>query len=624
MPLRHDGPGFAGGSLMRVGRGVAALAVVTLGACTDTPDRAVERPNILWITSEDNGPFLGAYGDSLADTPHLDRLAERGTLYENAFATTPVCAPARFTLITGVYATTAGTEPMRSRHSIPGTIRFFPEYLREAGYHTTNNRKKDYNTVDRPEAWVESSETASYRTRDPGQPFFHVRNFTVTHESSLHDPLDTLIHDPAAMRIPPYHPPTETIKTDWAHYYDQVTKLDAMVGEVLDDLEAAGESENTIVFYFSDHGGVLGRSKRFMFESGLHVPLIVYVPPKYRDLAPSAARTDRLVSFIDFPKTVLSLAGIEPPDYMQGSAFLGAYQDPPRDHAYAYRGRMDERFDLVRTVRDAEYLYVRNFMPHRIYGQHLDYLWRAPSMRSWYEELLTGRLNEVQRRFFETKPAEELYHVPSDPHNVRNLADDPGHQEALARLRRAGADWRRAVRDLGFIPEETIDERRGSQSLYEAAREPAFLLEDIISTAELATRDAGDHLDVLADRLDHPDCAVRFWAATGFSVADTQPAGMRPALREHADDTCPAARTAIAEALYRYGDHETALSLLEQALHDDRLFVVLRALNTIASLDIDSLPASIADRLRQLERSTWEQPGNTDYVPHAASAIIDR
>jgi arylsulfatase A-like enzyme len=310
IPLRHDGHGVAVGSLMLVGRGAAALAVVTVGALTGTSDRAAERPNILWITSEDNGPFLGAYGDSRADTPNLDRLAERGTVYENAFATTPVCAPSRFTLITGLYANAAGTEHMRSSYPIPETIRFFPEYLREVGYHTTNNRKKDYNTVDRPQAWVESSETASYRTRNPGQPFFHVRNFTVTHESSLHDPIDTLTHDPEAMRIPPYHPPTEAIKTDWAHYYDQVTKLDAMVGEVLDDLEAAGEAENTVVFYFSDHGGVLGRSKRFMFESGLHVPLIVYVPPKYRDLAPDVARTDRLVSFVDFPKTVLSLAGI--------------------------------------------------------------------------------------------------------------------------------------------------------------------------------------------------------------------------------------------------------------------------------------------------------------------------
>ncbi len=610
--------------MTRLPLGIAAFAVVLLAGCGGEQERAGERPNILWITSEDNGPFLGAYGDSLADTPNLDRLAERGTVYENAFATTPVCAPARFTLITGVYANAAGTEHMRSTYPTPESIRFFPEYLRDAGYHTTNNSKKDYNTIDRPDAWVESSAEATYRTRARGQPFFHVRNLTVTHESSLHDPIDTLIHDPGAMRIPPYQPATDRVRIDWAHYYDQITKLDAMVGEVLDELEASGEADNTIVFYFSDHAGVLGRSKRFMFESGLHVPLIVYVPPKFRHFGPGTSRTGRLVSFVDFPKTVLSLAGIEPPDYMQGKAFLGAYQDEPRDYVYAYRGRMDERFDLVRTVRDEDYLYVRNFMPHRIYGQYLDYLWRAPSMRSWHEEFLAGRLNEVQRRFFETKPAEELYHVASDPDNVHNLTGDPAHRSILERLRQAGADWRRDVRDLGFVPEETIDERRGDRSLFEIARSPGFPLESIIGTAELATQNADEHLDVLAERLDHPDCAVRFWAATGFSVADVRPATMRAVLEAHTQDPCPATRTAVAEALYRYGDHATALTILEEALYDDRLFVVLRALNTISSLNVERLPPSMIERVRQLEQSTWEQTGNTDYVPHAASAILGR
>jgi len=603
---------------------VALVAVALIMGCNSGARLPSERPNILWITSEDNSPFLGAYGDSLADTPNLDRLAERGTVYENAFATTPVCAPARFTLITGLYANAAGTENMRSTFPIPENIRFFPEYLRDAGYHTTNNSKKDYNTVDRPQAWVESSGTASYGTRAPGQPFFHVRNFTVTHESSLHDPIDTLIHDPDRMLIPPYHPATEAIKTDWAHYYDQVTRLDAMVGEVLDELEASGEAENTIIFYFSDHGGVLGRSKRFLYESGLHVPLIVYVPPKYRHLAPGTARTDRLVSFVDFPKTVLSLAGIEPPASMQGTAFLGEYEEPLTEYVYAYRSRMDERLDLVRAVRDKDYLYVRNFLPHRIYGQHLDYLWRAPSMRSWHEEFLAGTLNETQQRFFQTKPAEELYHAASDPHNVNNLASDPDYADALQRLRRAGAEWRRAVKDLGFLPEETIDERRGDRSLSEAAREQSFPMDHIIETAELATRNAGDHLEVLAERLAHPDCAVRFWAATGFAVAETRPADIRAMLLSHADDSCPAARTAIAEALYRYGDRSRALDILEQTLDDDRLFVVLRALNTIYGLGVEELPPGLMDKVRQLQESDREDWGSNTYIRHAAQTIAGR
>ncbi|MDR8393275.1 sulfatase-like hydrolase/transferase [Aliifodinibius sp. S!AR15-10] len=607
--------------MMKMRIGIILLITVVMLGCGQQEETS-EPPNILWITSEDNSPYLGAYGDTLADTPNLDRLAEQGTVYENAFATTPVCAPSRFTLITGLYANVMGTENMRSTFPIPEQIQFFPKYLREVGYHTTNNVKKDYNTVDQPEAWVESSDSATYKTRDPGQPFFHVRNFTTTHESRLHDPIDTLIHDPDQMPIPPYHPDTEAIKTDWAHYYDQITKMDAQVGEVLDELEASGEAENTIVFYYSDHGGVLPRSKRFMFESGLRVPLIVYFPPKYQHLAPDQDRTDRLVSFVDFPKTVLSLAGIEPPEYMHGQAFLGEYEDEPREYVQTYRGRMDERFDLVRAIRDKEFLYVRNFMPHRIYGQHLAYLWRAPSMQSWHEQYLQGNLNETQRRFFDTKPAEELYNVDSDPHSVNNLAGDPEYQEILERMRKATSDWMHQSTDLGFIPEETIDSLRGDQPLYNVVREQSLPIGEIIETAQLATRNASANLDTLAGRLDHEDGAVRFWAATGFSVADEKPAEMGEKLLNYTDDSSPAVRIAVAEALYRYGNESEALQILEQSLDLEHPFAKLRSLNTIKALDIDNLPTHISEKIKTMQETHDDQWGTDYYIRRAATSIV--
>ena len=445
-------------------------AALLASAQTDT----LPPPNILWIVSEDNSPFIGAYGDTFAITPNIDRLATEGVLYENAFASAPVCAPARSTLITGMYANSLGTQHMRSANAIPDFVKFFPRYLREAGYYCTNNVKKDYNTDDQPEAWDESSNKATYQKRPDGKPFFSIFNFTTSHESSIHESINRLVHDPEEVPIPPYHPRTKEMKHDWAQYYDQVTMMDAQVGKVLQDLKARGLADNTIVFYYSDHGGILGRSKRFLYESGLRVPLIIRFPEKYAHLAPSApgTRTDRVVSFVDFAPTVLSLAGVAVPDYMQGNAFLGEQEAAPSEYAFAFRGRMDEAYDMARSVRDKRFRYTRNYMPHRIYGQYLQYLWRAPSMASWQAAYEAGELNEAQSAFWEPKPPEELYDVTTDPHNVRNLADDPQYQADLERLRGAEAAWVRRIRDAGFLPEAEMMARAREQgtTIYEMMR----------------------------------------------------------------------------------------------------------------------------------------------------------
>lgn len=280
-----------------------------------------DRPNILWIVSEDNSPFIGAYGDSFATTPNIDHFATQSVRYTHAFATAPVCAPSRSTLITGLYPSSLGTLHMRSNYPLPAIVKFFPRYLREAGYYTSNNAKKDYNTIDQPEAWDESSQKATYKNRKSGQPFFSVFNIGISHESQLHNsiPNADLKHDPEKVLIPPYHPRTPEMKHDWAQYYDRIQEMDEQVGAILKELEASGLSDNTIVFYYSDHGGVLGRSKRFMYESGLHVPLIIRFPEKYSHLASGkpGSSNARIVSFVDFAPAMLSLANIDPPVHMQ-------------------------------------------------------------------------------------------------------------------------------------------------------------------------------------------------------------------------------------------------------------------------------------------------------------------
>ena len=385
------------------------FSVVLLLACAFLAKaQTVDKPNILWIVSEDNSPFIGAYGDKFATTPNIDKLATEGVLYTNAFATAPVCAPSRSTLITGMYPPSIGTENMRSEYAIPSFIKFYPKYLREAGYYTSNNVKKDYNvSEDQENAWDESSNKATYANRKPGQPFFAIFNTTISHESSIHNSIPTaeLRHKPSEVTLPPYHPDTPEMRHDWAQYYDKVEDMDTYVGKVLADLEKSGEAENTIVFYYSDHGGVFGPQQAFHVRVGVAHSDGHSFSQKYAHLAPGnpGTKTDRIVTFLDFAPTLLSLAGVDIPNYMQGKAFLGKQTATPREYAQAFRGRMDERIDLVRGLRDKKYRYIRNYMPHKIYGQYIEYLWKAPSMGSWEAAYKAGTLNAVQRKILGNK-----------------------------------------------------------------------------------------------------------------------------------------------------------------------------------------------------------------------------
>lgn len=581
-----------------------------------------DRPNILWIVTEDNSPFLGAYGDKFADTPHLDQLASEGVLYENVFSTAPVCAPSRSTLITGMYPTAMGTEHMRSEYPVPEMIKFFPRYLRAAGYYTSNHAKKDYNTVDQPEAWDESGNSATYLNRGPGQPFFAIFNIHTTHESSLHHsiPSEKLRHDPEKVPIPPYHPRTPEMKHDWAQYYDKIEIMDQKVGELLQELEEAGLAENTIVFYYSDHGGVLGRSKRFMYESGLHVPLIIRFPQKYRHLAPGkpGSRTRRLVSFVDFAPTILSLAGIPVPGYMQGKAFLGDQQTEPRNFAYSFRGRMDERIDMSRSVRDQRYRYIRNYMPHKIYAQYIEYLWRAPSMRSWEAAYQAGKLNEVQSRFWGKKPAEELYDVQADPHNIRNLAPDPAYSDVLQRLRKANRDWMLETGDVGFIPEAMISDIAGRTTLYEYGKSGKYPLERVIKTAGMATSGDARHLDEMIKRLSDKEPVVRYWAATGCTILEEKAMAAKDALLALGEDPVIAVRVAAAEALYHLGEKETAVSLLSKTLQSGNLMARLQALNVLETMEgKDALPA-----VKAIKVLSSDDPLDRNYDARAANILL--
>lgn len=566
-----------------------AFSILLLACCCVAEAQTTEKPNVLWIVSEDNSPLIGAYGDTFATTPNIDKLAAQGVLYTHAFATAPVCAPSRSTLITGMYPPSLGTENMRSTYPVPDFVKFYPKYLREAGYYTSNNVKKDYNVdQDQEDAWDESSNDATYQKRKPGQPFFAIFNTTISHESCLHKiiPNDQLRHSPTKVPLPPYHPDTPEMRHDWAQYYDKVEDMDTFVGKVLADLEKSGEAENTIVFYYSDHGGVLGRSKRFMYESGLHIPLVIRFPKKYAHLAPGqpGTKTDRIVTFLDFAPTLLSLTGVPIPDHMPGKAFLGTQKTPEREYAHAFRGRMDERIDLVRSVRDKKYRYIRNYMPHKIYGQYLEYLWKAPSMGSWEAAYKAGTLNDLQKKFWETKPVEELFDVDADPHNVNNLAGNPKYAALLKKMRQANHDYLIEIKDVGFIAEGRVEAIAETTPLFDYARSGKYDVKKVIETAEMASLGDPKNLKELTKKLTDSDPIIRYWAATGCTILGDKAQPVKGTLIRLLNDPEITVRIAAAEALTKLGEKTKAVDTLIDALKKGNQMARVQALSVLDQL----------------------------------------
>lgn len=340
----------------------AALAVLTfvLLAGGNVAGADAPRPNILWISCEDISPNLGCYGDRYACTPHLDRLASQGVRYTNVYGITGVCAPNRSCLITGMYPCTLGSQDMRCVIKLPENIKCFPEYLRAAGYYCTNNAKTDYNFPVPKTAWDECSRKGHWRNRPAGRPFFSVFNLGVSHESQIRVPDERFFkntarltpqqrHDPARAPLPPLHPDLPEVRRDWARYYDNITAMDYQAADLLAQLEADGLAEDTIVFFFGDNGEGMPGCKKWVWESGLHVPLLVRFPKKFERWAPAAPGgvCDRMVSFVDFGPTVLSLAGVSIPAHLQGMAFLGARAGPPRQYVYGMRDRLGARTPAV-------------------------------------------------------------------------------------------------------------------------------------------------------------------------------------------------------------------------------------------------------------------------------------
>jgi uncharacterized sulfatase len=612
-----------------------ALALLTLDALVaHAGDKApAKRPNIVWITCEDMGPHLGCYGDKYATTPNLDKLATRSLRYRKVWSNAPVCAPARTTIISGLYPTSTGSEHMRSMTRLPASIHMFVVYLRQLGYYCTNRVKEDYNLAKTGKVWDDSSNKAHWKNRPAGQPFFAVFNITITHESQIRKRPHKLVHDPAKAPVPPYHPDTPEVRHDWAQYYDNITEMDRQVGILLRELEEAGLADDTIVFFYSDHGSGMPRHKRTTSDSGLHVPMLVHVPDRYRELAPKdyapGGTTDRLVGFIDLAPTVLSLAGMAPlPKHLQGSAFMGKQAGPPNEYLHGFRGRMDERYDLVRSVRDGRYVYVRNYLPHKIAGQHVAYMFETPTTRVWKQLFDAGKLKPPQASFWQRRAPEELYDLETDPHETKNLAALPEHRATLERLRRAQRDQVFRVRDVGLLPEDELHRRSAGSTPYEMGHDDTkYPLRRIWETADRASMQRPEDTPKLKQSLGDADSAVRYWAALGMLMRGKDAvASAKSELHQCLADPAPSVRIAAAEALGKHGDDRDAekavAALAELApLKKGELFVSVEALNALGELGPRAAPALPA-LCRAAEGVQAVPQRNRDYVPRLVQKLL--
>lgn len=429
-----------------------------------------KRPNILWVSFEDTNPFYGCYGDTVARTPNLDRLATEGCRWPNAFSTCGVCAPARSAVITGMYPTSIGTHHMRTTHTneaapemptpysavIPHYVKCFTEYLRAAGYYCTNNVKTDYQFTPPVTAWDELSNEAHWRNRpEPDQPFFAVFNPTRTHESGMWpENCPEPAFDPDDMKLPPYFPDTPKVREAMARMYTHIENSDRELGKLLQQLDDDGLADSTVVFHWSDHGP-LPRGKRWPYDSGIRIPMIVRWPGR---LQPGTVN-ERLVSTVDLAPTVLSIAGLPIPQHIQGKAFLGEQEAPPREYVFAARDRHDEAYDMVRAARDRRFKYMRHYRPDLPYLLWIPYRNKHPIIQEMWRLHMEDRLEGPQKLMFEPRPAEELYDTVVDPHETINLATNPDHATELQRMRDALDAWIDEVGDLGRIPESEMVRR---------------------------------------------------------------------------------------------------------------------------------------------------------------------
>jgi len=522
------------GAMMKRRMGYVLLVLCTMGSVNVLAK--ADRPNVVWLVSEDNSEsWLKLYNKNGAAMPNIEKLAKQGLVFNHAFSCGAVCSVARSTIISGCYAPRVGAEYHRKQKAVPMPegLKMFPYYLRKAGYFTTNCAKEDYNfdPADKAGVWDLSSGKASYRKRKTGQPFFHVQNYATTHEATLHfkDMKRETTTDPAAVALYAYHPDTELFRYSYARYLDNHMKVDAQMGQFIKGLEKDGLMDDTFIFYYGDHGGVLPRGKGYAYNNGLQVPMVVYVPKNWKHLVPAEAgsRIDGFVEFVDLSATVLNLAGAEIPAGIDGKPFLGKgvslAELNARDTTFGYADRFDEKYDLVRTIRKGKFKYMRNYQPFNFDGLHNFYRYRMLAYQEWRDMYHAGELTAEQSQFFEPRGAETLYNVEKDPDEVNDLAGDPAYAETLVAMRRLLQKQVKSMPDLSFYPESVFLSEGGENPVAfgQAKKQEIARLVDIADLSLTAFPEAKQRI---ARALESENPWERYWGLVTCSSFGKQAA----------------------------------------------------------------------------------------------------
>ncbi|PCJ91228.1 MAG: sulfatase [Flavobacteriaceae bacterium] len=573
------------------------ICLLTISACTP-PKETLPAPNIVWITSEDNSKhYMKLFDENGIETPNIEKLANHGIKFTRAFSNAPVCSAARSTLIAGCYGPRLASHYHRRLKQVPMPqgVEMYPAYLKQAGYYTTNNSKEDYNIIKSDSVWDDSSKKAHWKNREEGQPFFHVFNISTTHEGNLHfnqaqwDAVKTNA-DPEAYTTQPNHPQTKLYKYTNAYYRDLIVKMDEEVGAVVAEIEEAGMMENTIIFYFGDHGGVLPGSKGYLYETGLHVPLVIFVPEKYRDLMnrEAGSSTEGFVSFVDFGPTLLSLAGIEVPEGMDGKSFLGVGVNPAevdsRDETFSYANRFDEKSDFVRSIRKGKFKYIRNYQPFNFDGMMNNYRYKMLAYKEWQNLYEKGELNRAQSFFYEPRAPEQLFDVEADPYETKNLAGDPAYTDTLLELRQNLVNRVKSMPDLSFYPEfELINNAFDNPVAF--GQKNISAISDYVDIAQLQLLSFADAKSALEEKLSSDDRWARYWALVVLSSFGKEAVVFANNIEKIATDDSELINRVRAAQFLAFCGYQNSNQLILEALYasEDRGQVMLM-LNVITQL----------------------------------------